>query len=1449
VNVFFPATGHDSLLSVAQKASAWAVAILLLIGAQTGSAQTTPPEANAYTTDSPEARATAKFLHGQDLEGKDGPLSKAGGELARLYQRQRAGLQKKKQKAIGEGLAATVSDNKVVIDAAASGSAKALMEDLEELGLRQAARSGRIVSGRLPISAIAEAADLSTLQFMRPSVTRSSVGDVTTQGNEATRVSEARISAEVDGTGMKVGVISDSYNQKVDPGVDDADDDIASGDLPPRSKIQILDDVPMRDPIDEGRAMMQIIRDVAPNVRLAFHAGLGGGRARLAEAIRDLAAVESEVIVDDLFIFTQPFFQDGEVAQVADSVATEGIPYFSAAGNAERQSYSSEFREVSTGNRTFHDFDSTSSVDIYQTVQLPVGESVTFSLQWTDPYFSAGGPGADADIDVFVTNDTLGIEESSTDPNVGLDPIEVLTFTNDGNTDADGDGQADTQFQIAIELSGGPPPDRVKYIYFSGALSIEEYDTRSPTSFGHPNAKNVAGVAAASYKDTPAFGTDSPQIEDFSSEGGVPIYFDKDGNALSSPVVRNKPDFTAPDDADNTFFGQDTDGDGFPNFTGTSAAAPHAAAIAALMLDKNPSLTPQEIYQKLAGSAIDMDDPATPGFDSGFDFRTGTGLIQADRALSAVQAQTRLYVDADATGKNTGASWPDAYTTLQDAFDEANLHPSREYETWVAEGTYRPDVDSIGHASSGPFDHSIGDRAESFTLTRDSVEVYGGFSGSESTRDQRDPSRNEVALSGDIGARSDTSDNSYHVVYLDGRSREPITGATVLDGLTIAEGNARGAFPNDSGGGVFCEGGGTGNDCQPALSNLLFRNNDAIFGGGLFINGSDTEFTTSTTGGTTTGRTGQATAKSQATGKASRPIYPESGDARRGAGGRSYSAPTPQRKSPGEVRVGSSTGLSPRDGSLESGSATTKATSGHQVLTLSGSEFRGNFAESSGGAVYNYGSGSTSSPVFQEVLFTENEASFGGAIYNDGRSSRDASPLLVGVDFASNRARQSGGAIYSAGRNSGSSSLFLTRSRLVLNEADFGGALYFDGSDGGSAQPVVVSSLLAGNVADTSGGAAYSLGLDGTVSPSYVNATMAGNEARFGGGLYNDGRSGTASVRARNTILWKNAAGSGPQAFNSASGATFGVSYSLVDGGTSGITESGGSSTTYDGSTNLEADPQFASGAGGDGQWGTGDDDLRLQGPGSSGGSSPAIDAGINDALDLDGDGTDEITKDVAGNDRLKEVSGASDSGSGSGPLVDMGAYESSGSPLPVELARLDARLEDGAVSVQWTTLSETENAGFAVQRKRQDGGWKQVGFVGGAGTTTQPQSYSLVDRDIPFEADSLSYRLRQVDTDGSGSFSDAVTVRRGAPSLKLLSTYPNPARQQATVRYAVPERQEITIRLHDVLGREVRTLVRSRKEGRQKLSLDVGGLSSGVYFLRLQSGGEMRTRKLTIVR
>ena len=180
--------------------------------------------------------------------------------------------------------------------------------------------------------------------------------------------------------------------------------------------------------------------------------------------------------------------------------------------------------------------------------------------------------------------------------------------------------------------------------------------------------------------------------------------------------------------------------------------------------------------------------------------------------------------------------------------------------------------------------------------------------------------------------------------------------------------------------------------------------------------------------------------------------------------------------------------------------------------------------------------------------------------------------------------------------------------------------------------------------------------------------------------------------------------------------------------------------------------------------------------------------------------------------------------------------------------------VDGDAVQLSWQTASETGNAGFRVQRRvgeaenGREGTWEQVGRVEGSGTTTEAQSYRFTDADLPYEADALTYRLKQVDTDGTENFSDEIVVERGVTEVQLLGTYPNPARSQATVRYALPDKQEATIRLYDVLGRRVRTVVSGEQEGRHEQRLDTSRLSSGVYFLRLEAGGQVRTQKLTVV-
>jgi len=213
-------------------------------------------------------------------------------------------------------------------------------------------------------------------------------------------------------------------------------------------------------------------------------------------------------------------------------------------------------------------------------------------------------------------------------------------------------------------------------------------------------------------------------------------------------------------------------------------------------------------------------------------------------------------------------------------------------------------------------------------------------------------------------------------------------------------------------------------------------------------------------------------------------------------------------------------------------------------------------------------------------------------------------------------------------------------------------------------------------------------------------------------------------------------------------------------------------------------------------------------------------------------------------NGKLEYVNGVPDS------TFTYAYLSSEATPLPVELTSFEATLSKGEAHLVWQTASETRNARFEVQRRgRSRPKWRIVGSVEGGGTTSETRIYRFTDEDLPYEGERLKYRLRQVDTDGSTNLSQTVSVKRGAGEIELLGTHPNPARSQATIRYSLPKEQEATLRIYDVLGQQVRTVVRTTQSGRHKRQVDLSGLPSGTYFLRLQAGGTTKTRKLTIVR
>jgi Subtilase family/FG-GAP-like repeat/Ig-like domain CHU_C associated len=531
-------------------------------------------------------------------------------------------------------------NSKILVDAITSGDGRILEKELSKFGIEIVARNQNTITCWVEIkqmeTIVAKTKNLLWMQStLKP---KNHAGAVQTQGDSAQRSNLARTLYGVTGVGIKVGVLSDSYNS-----LGDAAASIIAGELPgignPNGKltpVTVLSDLGAGG-TDEGRAMLEIIHDIAPDAELYFHTAYNG-EASFANGIKALANAGCKVIVDDVSYFTEPIFQDGLIAQAIEyAVNVKGAEYFSSAGNEKDQSYEAPYQSSfyhpfgATNPETAHNF-GTAVNPVYF---LPIVGQVELGLQWDEPSITAGNgsSGSASDLNLYImTRDSItldySVESYSNFNNIGSNPIESAQSYSSG-----------TKY-IMITKRAGTSPTRVKIYDFSRQLSWSMTPTnivgiRAGTIHGHHNATSDITCGAADYRKTPAYGISPPVIESYSSKGGTPIIFTPSGIRLTTPDDRLKPVIVAPDKGNTSFFaaGYDPDADGKPNFAGTSASAPHAGAVAALMLQGNPSLTFATLKTALINSATDMDDPATPTFDAGFDYKTGNGLIQADIAI------------------------------------------------------------------------------------------------------------------------------------------------------------------------------------------------------------------------------------------------------------------------------------------------------------------------------------------------------------------------------------------------------------------------------------------------------------------------------------------------------------------------------------------------------------------------------------------------------------------------------------------------------------------------------------------------------------------------------------------------------------------------------------------------------------------------------------------------
>jgi hypothetical protein len=462
------------------------------------------------------------------------------------------------------------------------------------------------------------------------------IGAVTSEGDRTHRADDVRNVYSYAGQGIKIGVLSDSYNST---GGEAAD--ILNGDLPgpgnPFGNTTPVTIVQEGGTDDEGRAMLQIVHDLAPKAQLFFATG-NGGPGNFANNILQLRNIyHCDIIIDDLSYLNETVFEDGTVAQAVNTVTASGCLYFSSAANSGsvlRNSsgvWEGDFNDA--GSLPFTGTTKSGSIHNFGTISSPVdGDIITasstqnlfYTLTWSDKSGSSAN-----DYDLFLVSSAGVVKGSST-------------------TTQNGTGTPYEQIAIPALVAG----DRL-VVFKDSSSQVRAFSintnrgklTVGTTGQTHGHASCVDAFCVAA---TPAAGSadgtfpgpypnafvNTNRVEYFSSDGPRKMFYNPNGTAITpgnflfgtnGGTTRQKPDITAADGVVTTLPASSS----LNPFYGTSAAAPHAGAIAALLLSARPGLTPAQIRTALTSTALDIEGP-------GYDINSGYGILQAFQAMQSI---------------------------------------------------------------------------------------------------------------------------------------------------------------------------------------------------------------------------------------------------------------------------------------------------------------------------------------------------------------------------------------------------------------------------------------------------------------------------------------------------------------------------------------------------------------------------------------------------------------------------------------------------------------------------------------------------------------------------------------------------------------------------------------------------------------------------------------------